>query len=81
MFVDRLNRQELPSYGMNVIVPRITGPSASRREASEGDLLATQDPVETDFTAPVRTIGGYLPSQSAVAGEHRTPVKSSWRIS
>ncbi|MBX6356781.1 MAG: phage major capsid protein [Micromonosporaceae bacterium] len=61
VFCDQVNRQPLPDVGMSLIVPRLTQGTTAAVQASENTTVATQDPVETDLTVPVRTIAGYLP--------------------
>ena len=62
VFADQaFNRQDMPDQGMSLIVPRLTAGTAAGIQASEGDVVTTQDPTETDLTAPVRTIAGYVP--------------------
>lgn len=59
--VDSLDHQDLPEYGMSIILPRITTGTAAGIQASENSAVSTQDAVETDLTVPVRTIAGYVP--------------------
>ena len=54
-------RPELPEVGMSLIIPRLTTGTAAGVQAAEGDVVATQDPVEDDLTVYVRTIAGYIP--------------------
>jgi HK97 family phage major capsid protein len=61
VYADQCNRGNLPEDGMNLIIPRITTPTAAGSQTAELATLTTQDPVETDLTVPVRTIGSYLP--------------------
>lgn len=60
-FVDSINRQELPEYGMSIIIPRLTTGTTAGIQASENSAVSTQDAVEVDLTVPVRTIAGYVP--------------------
>lgn len=59
---DCMNRSApLPDVGMSVIIPRITTGLQAQSQATEGNPVATQDPVETDLSVPVRTLAGYVP--------------------
>ena len=61
VFADQCNAQPLPDEGMSLIIPRLTTGTAAGVQAAEGDVVATQDPVEDDLTVYVRTIAGYVP--------------------
>lgn len=61
VYADQANGRPLPDVGMNVIIPRITTATAAGVQATENTALTTQDPVESDLTVPVRTIGGFSP--------------------
>lgn len=61
VFADQCNNQELPEYGMSLIVPRLTAGTTAAVQASESATVATADPTETDLTVPVRTVAGYSP--------------------
>jgi HK97 family phage major capsid protein len=61
VFIDQVNGQELPEYGMSLIIPRLTTPTAVGAQATENTTVTTQDMAETDLTIPVRTVAGYVP--------------------
>jgi HK97 family phage major capsid protein len=50
----------LPETGMTAYLPRLTTPTSTGVQASEGSTLANQDPDDTLLAAPVVTIGGYV---------------------
>jgi HK97 family phage major capsid protein len=50
----------LPPEGMTVNIPRITTPTATGVQASEGAALTTQDAASTLLTANINTVGGYV---------------------
>jgi HK97 family phage major capsid protein len=61
VIADQCNGQELPDFGMSVIVPRLTAGTAAGIQASESAAASTQDPTEADLTVPVRTVAGFSP--------------------
>src|SRR5215471_15056730 len=60
VYADQANGAPLPDVGMSIVVPRITTATAAGVQATENTALTSQDPVETDLTVNVRTLGGYL---------------------
>jgi HK97 family phage major capsid protein len=50
----------LPAEGMTVNIPRLTTPTATGVQPSEGTALSNQDPASTLLSPNVNTIGGYV---------------------
>ncbi len=57
---DLCTKLPLPPQGMTVNIPRVTTPTATGVQATEGTALTTQDPASTLLTVNVNTIGGYV---------------------
>lgn len=61
VFADQVNHQDLPEYGMSIIIPRLTTGLSAAIQSAENATVSTQDIVESDLTVNIRTIAGYSP--------------------
>jgi HK97 family phage major capsid protein len=61
VFADQVNHQDLPEFGMSIVVPRLTAGLSAAIQSSENSAVSTADISETDLTVQVRTIAGYSP--------------------
>lgn len=66
-----VTQMALPPEGMTVYIPKITTPTQTGVQTTEGDTIDTADLDETTLSVPVRTIAGYtdLSRQSIDRGQ------------
>jgi HK97 family phage major capsid protein len=53
-------KMPLPPEGMTVNIPRVTSPTTTAIQASEGGAIGNSDPASTLLTANVNTVAGYV---------------------
>jgi HK97 family phage major capsid protein len=57
-FADQCGKGDLPSYGLTLEIPQVTGPAQVTHQSSEGDLLAETGVTAHYITVPVITEAG-----------------------